>query len=195
AFIFGDHAFEELPAALPPGEPRKSHPPENQPLGRHPGEDGAHAGPGAEREASEVEIGKTKMGDQVFKVVDEHVGRKMSDIVRRGARSMDTKVWHDHPKALGRNALGSSELDPVDLRARKEAVEQHHRCPLARFAPRQLHAVARLEKSCFYRHGALLGADGAAAQGTSQPERASSPFCSIRQRAMSMRSCPKKGSP
>ena len=44
-------------------------------------------------------------------------------------------------KPSARDALGMAEFDPVDLRVGEQPVEQHHRPPLAYFAPGELDAV------------------------------------------------------
>src|SRR3546814_19430019 len=83
---------------------------------------------------------------QILEVVDEHIGRIMPRLMRRLARPVDAQVGYDDAIAVRGDARRGAELDPVDLGARKQAVEQHDRPALAHLAPRQPHAAARVEK-------------------------------------------------
>ncbi|PAV69363.1 hypothetical protein WR25_25822 [Diploscapter pachys] len=49
-------------------------------------------------------------------------------------RPMAPQVRHDHAKALGRNRGGMAVFDPIDLRRREIAMDQHDGPPLAQLA-------------------------------------------------------------
>src|SRR3546814_2532595 len=93
---------------------------------------------------------------QILEVVDEHIGRIMPRLMRRLARPVDAQVGYDDAIAVRGDARRGAELDPVDLGARKQAVEQHDRRALAHLEPRQSHAVARVEKLGFDPHASGL---------------------------------------
>src|SRR3546814_6618022 len=80
----------------------------------------------------------------------------MPRLMRRLARPVDAQVGYDDAIAVRGDARRGAELDPVDLGARKQAVEQHDRRALAHLAPRQSHAVARVEKLGFDAHASGL---------------------------------------
>src|SRR3546814_15754177 len=84
------------------------------------------------------------------------MGRIMPRLMRRLARPVDAQVGYDDAIAVRGDARRGAELDPVDLGARKQAVEQHDRRALAHLAPRQSHAVARVEKLGFDAHASSL---------------------------------------
>ena len=64
-------------------------------------------------------------------------------IVRLAALSVGAEVGHNHPEPCRRQPRRMAELDPVQPRVREEAVDEHHRPPLARFMVRKVDAVGR----------------------------------------------------
>ncbi len=130
-----DGVDEELLAAPPFEQPLETHPGEDRALRPKPLADRLDHRPRAEREAAQIVIVEAEMSDQLGNVARQNPLRIVLRLVRLRAVTMDAMIGHDHPKTRGGDLRRGAELDPVDLGARKQPVEQDDRPPIPRFMP------------------------------------------------------------
>ena len=86
-------------------------------------------------------MGQPQRRGDSLRVAHEHIGRIGGRLVGRAALPMRAQVGHDRLETGLRQLLGMAELDPVDLRAREQAVQQEYRRALAQSLHSQAGAI------------------------------------------------------